>query len=166
MANFSKTFESDLRNEFSSADQIHIAYEDGICNDVDPSEAVEFALTVINFEGETIWERFKLPKRKEVDLEWIMSKLNKDKVYESFVENFKELLEGIEIEEKFSVYPTTYGIGLHVMFSREPRKLMETISSELSKKNIEHHTEYSDAHYVFRFVISKSSENIERMSNV
>jgi len=166
MANVSKTFESDLRNEFNTAEQVYISFEDENCNNVEPNNATELAITIIQSEGDNIWERYKLPKKKLVDLKWVMNKINKDKVYESFAKDFKKILDGADLKDNFSLYPTTYGIGIHVVFSNEPKELMKTVNRILTENDIDFRTEYSEAHWVFRYVISKSEVNIKRMGEI
>jgi hypothetical protein len=113
-------------------------------------------------------KNFKLPKKKLVDFDWVMGKINTDKVYQSFTENFKKLLTIKGYQNSINVYPTSYGIGIFVMyqFRSEINRLKEDVNSLLDEYGIEYSSEYSDAGWVFRYKISKKKENIEKLNNI
>jgi hypothetical protein len=111
---------------------------------------------------------FKLPKKKEVNFEWVMNKLNADRTFQNFTESFKKLLSVKGYSNSINVYPTSYGIGVFVLFNcRDMVSGIKTdVESVLSEYGIEYTESVSDAGWVFRFRISKSKENISRISKI
>ena len=103
--------------------------------------------------------------------------LNLDKIkskYEKLLKNYntpygqfakmttKLLMNDKHFENSCVVYPTTYGIGVSLLWNADDDiKLLKTI---LNNKQIEYYNEYSDAQWVYRFKISKKKENLERIS--
>ena len=103
---------------------------------------------------------YVLPKK--ITLEWIDKKLNTNTNYRNFTLNFKKLV-------KFgNIYPTSYGIGYSCLFSNKEKmdEDLGLITKELNDKKIKFSTEYSDAMYVLRFIISTKKENIEKINSL
>lgn len=96
-------------------------------------------------------------------IEWILSKVQSEGVYQNFATEFKKILVK-EYQINLNVYPTSYGIGIDTFnyqgFFNENRKKVENF---LTKLNINFSTEYSSASLVYRFKISKSKKNIEKI---
>jgi len=121
-------------------------------NDVHPTKATEILFGHLNEEDLSevpyIGKSFKLPKKKEVTLDYLLSKLNTEKIYKNFSEKFNKIvkLNGI------TCYPTSYGIGVFVAFAfRESIKdIKAKIENALNEHGIEYTTQYSDAGWVFR----------------
>lgn len=114
--------------------------------------------------GEYLMKTIKLPKNKEkVTIDWILSKVQSDEVYQNFANEFKKLLVK-EYQVNLNVYPTSYGIGIDTFnyqgFFTENRTKVENF---LLKLGINFSTEYSAASLVYRFKISKSKDNIEKL---
>ena len=162
MNNLSKTLVKDL----TSIKDIHsVNFFDDFCNEVEPNKATEMNIIIIN---DTIdIKTIKLPKKKLIDVGYVMNKINSNKVYESFVNDFKTLLPK-KYEYSINVYPTTYGIGIFVAYTQRQYilEIKKEIDSILNSKRIEYKNEPSDAGYVFRYKISKSKENINRLKNI
>jgi len=116
-------------------------------------------LTII----ETATFRMKTIKatKKEMTIEYIMNKLNAERIYIDFANYFKKLVSAEK--SNLACYPTSYGIGLSLLFNTRAnlKALYSDITSKLNSLGIEYTTEYSDANWVFRFKISKSKKNIE-----
>lgn len=162
MPNLDKNLINQLDSEFS-----YCFYREGnYLVDVEPKKATHLNILSDKNCTEMIGKDIKLPKKKVVTMDWIMNKINSDKVYQSFAEKFKRIIDQSELKDTFSIYPTTYGIGLHNIFNRNSDTLQRQIESLLNHLNIDYTTEYSQAHWVFRFKISKSAENIERIKNL
>lgn len=64
----------------------------------------------------------------------------------------------------WSVYPTTYGIGVWVFYNWDLEKDLKNVADLLNKFGVEYYTEFSDARWVFRFKISKKSINLDKIS--
>jgi len=116
----------------------------------------------VNYIGKTI-----KATKKEITLDYIIEKINKDNVYINFCNDFKKLLPD-EYKNSINIYPTSYGIGIFVLFNykNSTESIKSNIESILNKYDIEYKNEYSDAMYVFRYKISKSKENIEKIKNI
>lgn len=69
--------------------------------------------------------------------------------------------------EKFgnigSIYPTTYGIGVWVFYNWRSKECIEKVQSILNDMGVEYRNEFSDAKYVYRFVISKKEVNRKKL---
>ena len=140
-----------------------ISYWDKNINDVPKEKAYEMSLFKFDPNYESI--RIKLPSKMEVTFEWIMNKVNKDKVYKSFTENFNKILKQKGLSN-INAYPTTYGIGVSVFAGMHISETKKNIENLLNSLEINYTTEYSDENYVFRYKISKSKENIEKIEKL
>ena len=161
MSNISKTLEQELKDQnmsFILRDTMDYANEN-----VSESKADE--ITVYDYNDGLNFKSFKLPKKKLVDLEWIMNKMNTEKVYQSFTENFKQLLKEAGYTNGITVYPTSYGIGIFVGFGHRESilEMKQNIENILKNKDIEYKIGSSDAGWVLRFKISKKKENINKL---
>lgn len=108
----------------------------------------------------------KLPQKKEVTLMWVMEKINKDSIYKNFAKNFENLLPK-KYKNGLNVYPTTYGIGISILFSHfQKNDLVNEVSKILKQYGVKYKNEYSDAGWVFRFKISKEKGNIEKINEI
>ena len=65
-------------------------------------------------------------------------------------------------DSSISVYPASYGIGVVVLFGRTDNQI-ETVKKILDDYQIKYKTEYSQAHWVYRFKISKSKSNLDQL---
>jgi len=72
--------------------------------------------------------------------------------------------------EKFSngnvlgyIYPTTYGIGVWVFFNWKKDECIAKVREVLDGMNVGYSNEFSEAGYVYRFRVSKKSENRKRL---
>ena len=161
MANISKTLKQELKEQnmsFILKDTMDYANEN-----VSESKADE--ITVYDYNDGIDFKSFKLPKKKLVDLEWVMNKMNTEKVYQSFTENFKSLLKEAGYINGITVYPTSYGIGIFVGFGHRETilEIKQNIESILKSKDIEYKIGSSDAGWVLQFKISKKKENINKL---
>ena len=106
----------------------------------------------------------KIPKRKKLTAEYIIEKINLAGKYKAI--NYSKLFAdtiGIDLHG-LGIYAASYGVGISVLFCRDRKKDIETISSFLKENDIIFKTEYSDAQWVYRFKISQTKENIEKLS--
>lgn len=78
------------------------------------------------------------------------------------LEQIKENLNDSSIEEtlcKYGFYETNYGIGIFVLFSgKYELNAIEKMAAYLRSKNIIFRNEYSNARWVYRFVLNLSKE--------
>ena len=79
--------------------------------------------------------------------------------YGKFAILMQNLIANAEDLKGFLVYPTTYGIGLEAIFNWNFDEQSKFIEKFLTDLGVEFKTEYSDAHWVFRYKISKKEAN-------
>lgn len=142
-----------------------INYYDNNINDTSKDLATQVSLIKLDgLYSDSHW--VKLPSKMQVTFDWLMNKVNTDKVYKSFAENFNKLLKSKG--SKLNAYPTTYGIGVFVAIGSQSaiQKSKEEVENLLNSLGISYTTEYSDANWVYRYKISKSKENVERIENL
>ena len=113
--------------------------------------------------GKGVHKLLTAPKQKEVTVEWVMNKLNKQADYKNLTDRMRKLMNTEDLG--LSAYPASYGIGMMTL-SNNDKKRINKIKSALDKYGIEYKTEYSQAHWTYRFKLSKSKENIERIDSV
>jgi len=94
-------------------------------------------------------------------IEKFESKINTDKIYIDFAKKFSKLCGN-----GCTVYPTTYGIGVCTLLKSTLDYNREKYENKLSELGIDYTNEYSDAGWVYRFKISKSKENINRIEKL
>jgi hypothetical protein len=157
-----KKFQKNL-DELLKEEGWNVSYYDKNINNVPKEKAYQISLSKFHPYYENI--SIKLPSKMEVTFEWIMNKVSKDKVYKSFSENFSKILKSKGIVN-INAYPTTYGIGIFVFAGTKIPETKKNIENLLNSLGIIYTTEYSDANLVFRYKISKSKENIEKIEQI
>lgn len=142
---------------------VKIGYFDGwndSYNKIDFSNIKEYnCITICGFthDGFNVTKWFKTPKAKEITFDYIMTKINQESVYRNLSDLFSKLCKNIP------VYPTTYGIGIDAFYNREMSNEIKMVENKLNELGIEYRNEFSEAGYVYRFVISKKSVNLEKI---
>lgn len=143
-------------------------FSDGTWNEdvtIKDATSIDFACE-LNENGDPesfILKNVKLPKKKKIDLAWFIDKLSSDNIYQNFSKNFKKILDK-KYPNNFNVYPTSYGIGVFKVFrSKNAHEEIAMIKEELDLIGIKYKTELSTANWVFRFKISKSKENLNKI---
>ncbi len=142
-----------------------ITFIDDFMNEVEPESAT---ILGIGWEIENgtpsgyVGRDLKAPKKMEVTYEWVIEKLNKQNVFVNFCESFNTFLRSKGLRG----YATSYGIGIESLFvgSKNLKEKQASIENELDALGIKYTTEYSEAHWVFRYRISQAKENIKRIS--
>lgn len=127
------------------------------------------SLQILGFEKYTdhfIDINFIAPKNKEITVEYLFDKvdkyLNRENVYKNLSDIFSKLLPSRVF------YSTTYGIGIDTILKNMEylKKDIQILENFLKENKIEYYTEYSDACWVYRFVISKNINNINKIKNL
>lgn len=156
--NFQKDLEFLLKNE-----GWNVSFYDNNINEVSKEKATKIVVSRFDpyYESVTI----KAPSKMKVTFDWVMIKVNNDKVYKTFYENFNQLLKSKGFKN-VNAYPTTYGIGVFVAFGMKIEETKKIIENLLNSLGIEYTTEYSDAQYIFRYKISKSKSNIDKINSL
>ena len=60
-------------------------------------------------------------------------------------------------------YPTTYGIGVWLMYNPHIDKDVEAVGRIIAEAGLEFYNEFSDKRWVYRFKISKAKENLAKI---
>lgn len=101
----------------------------------------------------------KAPKAKEITVDWLLSKINKEAVYQNLSQYLRKVFSSC-----VSVYPASYGVGVASLFSREDD--IKVIAEKLKSLGLKFRNELSDAGWVYRFVISKDASNMRIMESL
>lgn len=101
----------------------------------------------------------KAPKTKEVTVDWLLSKINKETAYQNLSQYLRKVFSSC-----VSVYPASYGVGVASLFSREDD--INTVANKLKSLGLKFRNELSDAGWVYRFVISKDTANMRIMESL
>lgn len=128
-------------------------------------KAVEFLIHNVNdFSG---IKSFRLPKKKLVTAEYLIGKIANNTIYVNFAKDFEKLLNKLGLNS-YSVYPTSYGIGVFRLYTHKiiVSNAKQVIDDILNDYGIKYTNEFSKAGWVYRYRISKSKENIKKMQNI
>lgn len=142
-----------------------IHFQDKCLNITTPSNADEMYIDFLklnNNEVQYIGKTIKTTK-KETTIDYVMNKINTERMYKNFSVEFNKVIRQFGL----SAYPTTYGIGVSCLFISETNesKLKSKVEEALNVIGVIYSTEYSDAGWVFRYRISKSTKNIQILNN-
>lgn len=139
----------------------YFTFYDNFTNEVAMDKATELYIGFTKDETEYIGKSIKATK-KEMTFDYIMSKINSDKTFKNFSSEFNKIISKYGL----SAYPTSYGIGVFVAvgFRKSIEAIKTKIEDVLNSKGIIYKTEYSDAGWVFRYKISRSKENISKLT--
>jgi hypothetical protein len=107
--------------------------------------------------GECLYITIKCPKKQEVTLEWVKSKIEKSlspstKSNLHRFDNLATLIGGCS--------PNLYGLGKSNWFEKDDN---DEIDNKLNEMGIEYKKEYSLEHFVIRYKISTKKENLEKI---
>ena len=103
---------------------------------------------------------FKAPKNKEVTVEWVMDKLNSQSAYLNLSKYLRKIFD-----YSISIYPTSYGIGVDA-FCGKYKDSADKVASKLSELGLKYRNEFSDARWVYRFVVSRNAHNINILKSL
>lgn len=97
-------------------------------------------------------------------INWLLDKLNKNN-YKNMVAIFEKVLNN---NTNWSIYPSSYGIGIFLNngFYSNSDVEIKKIRDYLNKNNINYKWEYSDKCFVYRFKISQSKENLNKIKSL
>lgn len=126
-------------------------------SDDDYENATHIEISTLGMDGETIRKSIKAPK-KEVTVDWILEKLHKESIYHNLSVYLKKIF-GYGM-----IYPTSYGIGVETFWNIKANS--QKVEAKLKELGLMYRNEYSDAGWVYRFVISKDARNMAIMKNL
>lgn len=128
---------------------------------------ISFGWLNIGGDFDYIGKTIIIPKRESNQTtEYFLKKLNTDVIYKNFSDEFNKILKAKGMNN-YNSYPTSYGIGVFLLGSsnkiEDSRKKIEQLFIDFG---IDFNTEYSEGRFVFRYKISKSKNNIERLKQI
>lgn len=128
----------------------------------------EYNRLFIEYDGKTIVKKENV-KSKEITIDYIQKLIDKNEkaysgYYGEFAKNMQNLLKENGLDKQFSVYPTTYGIGIWVIFNWNASDYIDKVTNILDDKGIEYYNEYSEHGWVYRYKVSKKESNINKIS--
>lgn len=108
--------------------------------------------------------RKETTKSKEITVDYVLKVVERDKkafsgAYGDFARKMEQLLKRNGIGRNFCIYPTTYGIGVWLVYNFSAKEDIKRVDSILNEQGIEFRNEYSDEQWVWRYVISKAEAN-------
>jgi len=106
---------------------------------------------------------FKIPKNENlINKNWVENKL----IIINGYKNLSSLFNGLNLD--YPIYYTTFGFSYSIinsLFSQKQKekfnKDVEQIKNKLNSLNISFKNEFSGANWVYRFIISKSKDNLK-----
>lgn len=98
-------------------------------------------------------KHLKTPKSKEITIDWVMRKLENGSVYINLSSYLRK-----SISMSYKVYAASYGIGIDTLGGY--KHSAKEVESKLNELGIKFRNEFSDAAWVYRFIISKDSNNM------
>lgn len=135
-----------------------------VCRNCSP---YEYTKLFIEYDGKMILKKEPV-KSKEITQEYIQKLIDKNEkaysgVYGDFAIKMQKILKENNLENKYNIYPTTYGIGVWVIYNSFAKDEIEEITKILNERGIEYYNEFSEAHWTYRFKISKKSQNLMKI---
>lgn len=126
----------------------------------------EYDRLFIEYDGKTIVKKESV-KSKEITIEMINKLIAKNEkaysgYYGEFAKNMQRLLKDNGLSNQFSIYPTTYGIGVFVFYNWNAQEDIDKVTKILDERGIEYYNEYSEAGWVYRYKVSKKADNIAK----
>ena len=131
--------------------RVHTTFED-----ITYKEATRLIISDENLNIKDI----KTPAKQEVTTDWILSKINKESVYN----NLQKYLSKIFKSDVF-IYVASYGIGVDNLFGGYKCGAKE-VETKLNEIGLKYRTEFSDARWVYRFIISKDANNMKILESL
>lgn len=101
----------------------------------------------------------KTPKQKEVTVEWILSKLDRNSSYKNLSQYLRKIFD-----YSISIYPASYGFGVDTFGGY--KATAKKVSEKLEELELKYRTEFSDACWVYRFIVSKDSGNMKILESL
>lgn len=122
----------------------------------------------ICYDGKTIVKK-ENQKSKEITLDYVEKLIEKQErayqgAYGQFALDMQRLLSENGLQNRISIYPTTYGIGVWVFYNWSAKKDIERVTAIMQAKGIDYENEYSEAGWVYRYKVSKRADNLAKVA--
>jgi len=128
--------------------------DEGLCF----NDAEHLVVSIENADSFYI-KSLKTPKAKEVTVDWVLSKIEKESSYKNLSQYLRKVF-GYTI----SVYSASYGIGVDTLGGY--KQTAKTVSDKLNELGLKFRNEFSDAAWVYRFIISKDKDNMRILESL
>lgn len=130
------------------------------------TEPYDFTTLIVEHDNGKVLVKKENVKSKRITEDYILKLVDKNRkayagAYGDFALQMQKLCS--EQELKYSIYPTTYGIGVLLLFNFSADKDIARVEQIMKERNIEYYNEFSEMHWVYRFKISKKKENLQRI---
>ena len=126
----------------------------------------EYNKLFVEYDGKMIIKKENV-KSKEITIEMIDKLIAKnEKAYKGTYGQFALQMQKLLKENKLnsvSVCPTTYGIGVWVIYNWNADEQVQKVAKILKEKGVEFYNEYSEAGWVYRFKVSKKADNLAKI---
>lgn len=122
----------------------------------------------IEYDGKLIVKK-ENQKSKEITEDYVLKLIEKQEkaykgLYGQFAVSMQRLLTEAGLGGRLSIYPTTYGIGVWVLYNWTANKDIEQVTNIMQAKGVEYYNEYSEAGWVYRYKVSKRPENLAKVA--
>lgn len=106
--------------------------------------------------------KVKIPTKKAINTDWILNKLNIENTFKNINDLVNKHLNLLNIS-CFNVYSASYGLGIFCLYNREQPEQIKKVEDYLKSLNVDYKNEFSLKGWVYRFKISKSGNNLNKL---
>lgn len=103
---------------------------------------------------------FKAPKCKEITIDWCLNKISNETSYTNLYQYLTKVFG-----RSISVYPASYGVGVDAFLGRH-KEAAGNVAKKLSELGLRYRNEFSEAGWIYRFIISKDKNNMEILKSL
>jgi len=130
-------------------------------NEYDPTYMSHAEINIT--DGEYNTKTFKLPAKKPVDKAWVVGRINAMQKGDKAYADLRDILREVASQfEGMNIYATSYGIGIHTLFTDTDAEF-KAILDMLDAHDVDYRLEWSKAMWVKRIIVSKSADNLAKI---
>ena len=123
----------------------------GTYREVAPEEATKMIVSGFGLDEQYLSKWMTAPKKMEVTFKWIMTRLKAER--KSTYIDLYEFLKPV-----FGIQAMSFGVSVDTLFGLEEKK--QRVRSKLNDLGLKFREEFSDNGWCYRFIVSKSRENM------
>lgn len=156
-----------LEEKLADAGYKVYAWQDNNLYDVPKEKATLLSISTIPYDFYTRY-LIKLPSKKMVDFDYIMSAIAKKDRVDSFYINLSKYMQKImgSNASALDIYPTSYGIGVVSVYNRKITSDIQGVKDMMDKLGLQYSNEYSEGGWVYRFKVSKNAKNMSILNGM
>lgn len=129
-----------------------IDFVDDLCYDTTPQKAVKILVSGFQGgDGQYYSKWMTAPKEKEVTWEWIAHRLFAE-VKNTYIDLWPYM------KPLFGLSATSFGVSIDTIWKLDEKK--EWVRSKLNELGLKYREEYSEGGWSYKFIVSKSKENM------